>query len=115
LWTSAIAKDRHLDITRQAILATMMLTGVRPAEFGEDYGVDIRLFEAEGADRLIFQFKGAKCIPQLHEALPAKGQPVREIEIACKVPEARWLRETVLEKGNLHLTVSSPAKASNGI
>ncbi|WP_281966388.1 hypothetical protein [Roseovarius nanhaiticus] len=115
LWTSAIAKDRHLDITRRAILATMMLTGVRPAEFAEDYGVDIRLVEAEGADRLIFQIKGAKCITQLYETLPGKGQSVREIEIACKVPEASWLREAVLEKGNLHLTVSSPAKSANGI
>lgn len=115
LWTSSIARDRHLDITRQAILATMMLTGARPAEFSEDYGVDIRLIEVEGADRLIFQIKGAKCMTQLHEALPAKGQSVREIEIECEAPEARWLRETVLEKGNLHLTVSSPGKAANGI
>ncbi len=115
LWTYAILKDRHLDPQRQAILATMMLTGVRPAEFAEDYGVVIRLVESEGADRLLFRVKGAKCIPQLHEALPAKGQSVREIEIACEPPEARWLRETLQEKGNLHLTVSSPAKAANGI
>lgn len=114
-WTSAVLRDRHLDSTRRAIVATMIITGARPAEFSDDLGVDVSLVSASGQDRLLFQIKGAKVTHQVHQALPAKGQSTRTLEVECQTPEAIWLRDALREKEQLRLVAPTATEASNGM
>ncbi|MEX1235994.1 MAG: hypothetical protein WEB56_13510, partial [Roseovarius sp.] len=114
-WTAAALKDPHLDLTRRAILATMIATGARPAEFSDDLGIKVSLVSDGGQDRLLFKIQGAKTTKQAHETLPGKGQSSRSLEVECAGPEARWLRYMLLEGDPLRLVISSPAEAANGI
>lgn len=115
-WTAAVLSDPHLDFTRRAILATMIITGARSAEFADDLGVDVSLAPAGDEDQLRVRIKGAKTTPQLlHEALPAKGQSTRILDIACKTPEAVWLRDALQDTEPLHLLAPTATQAATGV
>ncbi|MFD0858601.1 site-specific integrase [Roseovarius aquimarinus] len=114
-WTTAVLRDPHLDPTRRAILATMIATGARPAEFSDDLGVNVRLVSEGGRDRLLFEIHGAKTTDQVHEGLPGKGQSIRTLELECKTPETRWLRDRLADQRFLRLELSSPVHATTGI
>ena len=114
-WTTAVLGDPHLDLTRRAILATTIATGVRPAEFSDDLGVNVQLVSEGGQDRLHFEIHGAKTTDQVHEGLPGKGQSIRTLELECKTPETKWLRDRLADQRFLRLALSSPVHATTGI
>lgn len=116
-WTTVL-RDRHLDDHRRACIATLMLTGCRPAELSEELGVDLVLKDRpQGGAHLTITIAGAKTMQSVTEELVGKGQNFRCLELDCISPEGQWLMEGLerREQRGMRLTQPSSTHSENGI
>lgn len=98
-WQAGAIPDTHLDDRRRACLAALIVTGCRPAEFAEDLGIMAQVDTQQDRPALTLRIAGAKVSTRVGEALPAKGQAERRLDLVCRTPEALWLHEYMLDQG----------------
>lgn len=110
--------DLHLDDHRRACIATLVLTGCRPAEFSEELGVDLVLKDRpQGGSHLANTIAGAKTMQTVTEELVGKGQNFRCLELDCASPEGQWLMERLdrREQRGMRLALPSSTHSQSGI
>lgn len=116
-WTTVLS-DRHLDDHQRACIATLMLTGCRPAEFSEELGVDLALKDGpQGGALLTITIAGAKTMQPVTGELVGKGQNFRCLELDCVSPEGQWVMERLecSEQRSMRFALPSPTHSENGI
>lgn len=102
---NTVRADSYVSSDRCAIIAVMLLVGIRPVEFTARLGVTIEATVEAGKPALKFDVAGAKTAAELAPGIPAKGQHTRTIWLVCKTREAFWLHEHIARSGNSCLEI----------
>ncbi|WP_272009899.1 hypothetical protein [Roseovarius sp. ZX-A-9] len=114
-WATAVIPDRYLDDRQRAFIATFMLTGCRPAEFSDDFGVTVHAMDTNGQSSLSFEIAGAKVSEEKGEH-SGRGQCWRKIDLFCQTDEAIWLFDYISEQRQkpIVLTLSAATHKKSG-